>query len=189
MKSRVATPNYVNCPVIVYDDEKNFVTKAIITRHERMDRIIEISDDLEDISQLCRLSIVIIFAGGAAEYGGTRRKTRKGVCCEIALFNERQREGRASFRHKLNSPAKVTSLVVESGLKPFDPPVKAVVDNISTSGAYVIAPPGHFKVDSVLEINVNIQGKSAMLYGQVVRVQKVDERNSGFGCKFIFYKQ
>jgi len=77
---------------------------------------------------------------------------------------------------------------------PFEPPIKAKVNNISRTGVLLQSPSGHFEVGSVLELHINIQGRDAILYATVVRMYEeaandeapAKDAASYYGCKFLF---
>jgi len=191
--NNMAAQNFKGCPAIVYDNYNNYIAKTIISNHNKKEMFIEIPEDLESIAnvnrlhiaQVTRLKILIIHPGGAVEFNGTRRRIRNGIS-EIALFNERPREARTSVRHKLEFPATITNMTDKSGQKYFNPPLDITVENISTTGALITAPPGHFGLEAVLEIHLNIQGSDVMLRGRVVRRQEQGEDPATYGCRFIF---
>jgi len=179
--------NFQDCPVIIYDSDDRYITKAIITEHDKRDMSIEISDALEYIDQGSRLNVLIIQSGVAVEFSGRPRRVRSGRR-EIALFNERQRRPRAYTRHKINAPAVINSFITPAGQQPFSPPLEIIVENISSTGVLIKAPHGYFGLNSLLEIDVNIQGKDVILFVKVVREQGNADDTVSFGCKFIFLK-
>ena len=176
---------FKDCPVIVCSVDNVCIAEAIITSHDKMHSIIEISEILDNLENGTRLNILIVHKSGVSEYSGTLRYTHTKDQ-EIALFNPQHRSARGAPRHKLNSPATINSLVIESGRKPFSPPLLITVANISRTGTLLKCPPGHFKIGSVLELHINIRGRDAILYPAVVRECKDSEKLMGFGCKFLF---
>jgi len=175
-------------PVVIYDSENNYITKAIIQVYDKSDMSIEISEELPDIRQGTRLSLLVIHPGGASEFSGIARRMHAGMR-EISLFNERQREARTSARHSLNEPAVINNLIVNAQKKALPAPLSITVENISTTGALVIAPEESIALGDVLEIDINISGQAALLYGAVVRAQPIGDGLIKFGCRFVFFEQ
>ena len=193
MDNNTTLYDFIDCPVVIYDDDNAYITKAIIASYDRREKSIEIYEneileELENIKQGAHLDILIIHAGGAVEFSGRMSKIRKNAGLrEIMLFNERQREARNSIRHKLNAPALLHSLTAASGEKtPFDPPLQVLLENISTTGALIKAPPTNFELNSILEIHVTIQEKDVLFQGLVTRVHEDPDYGVDLGCKFVF---
>ena len=181
--------NFKNCSIIIYDNNNNYITKTIITEHNKRENVIEISENLRNIDkEISRLNVLIIHGEGAVEFSGTLRESRYDTST-VALYNERQREVRASIRHTLNSPAVIKSLISESGQMSFSPPLNMIIENISATGVLMKSHIEHFALGSIFEIHANIHGKNVVLYGSVVRKQMNADNTVRYGCKLIFIKK
>ena len=181
--------NFINCPVIIYDNDNNYITKAIVEEYNKRDKSIIVSEDLEHITQAARLKVLIIHPGGATEFNGTRMRSFKGIINKIELFNEQQRGARTAIRYQLDSPAAIRSFVVKSGQELLNPPLDVIVENISSAGVLVKSPPGHLKINHILEIHVNIQDREIVLFGKITREKANTDKTVSYGCKLIFPKK
>ena len=178
------TKSFIGCPVIVYDDEENYIAKTVISDHNKIEMYIEISADIE---VGVRLNILIIHPEGAYEFGGVSRRNN-GVFSEISLFREQQRSARATTRHELNTPATVNGLIIGFESRPFTTPLPIIIENISTTGALIKASKKHFEMGSTLEIDIDISGKKGLVYGTIIREKENEDKTFSFGCRFVFPK-
>lgn len=187
MANNIGVRNLKNCTALIFDNDNNYKVEATIIEHDKNEMSIAISEKLDNVKRGTRLNLLIIHSGDVIEFRGTLIGMRNGMS-EITLFNERNRKARAAVRHKINASAVINNLIAETGQKPFDPPLKVMIENISATGALVKSPPGHFGINSILELSVNIHGKDVVLYGAVVREQENADNTVSYGCKLVFLK-
>jgi len=178
--------NLTNCPVIVYDDKNTLIAKSIISEHYISDMIIRISNELREVQEGDRINLMVIHPASAITYSGTARRIRASMR-EVTLFNERQREARASLRHNLDSPA-IAKILKDGTPQSAENPVPVVVANISTTGAFIKSPVGSFEMGSKVEIDINIQDRRVLLYGTILRAVRNSDGSRSYGCKFFFPK-
>ena len=185
--------NFKDCPVFIHDEEGNYIAKAIISAYFKPEMRIVISgghedpENFDDIKIGTRVNILIIHPDSTYEFGGVTR-TNNGSSCEITLFRERERTGRASSRHSLDTPAFINRMIVDSAQEQFSEPVTVIIENISATGVLVRSPLMRFKKGTALEFEVNINGKDVLLDARVVREQTNDDGSDSYGCQFIFRK-
>jgi len=174
-----------DCPVIIYNSGGNFLIKAVVVEYDPNEMLLEVSEELPGIRQGERLLLLIIHSGGASEFSATARKVYNGRR-EMSIFSERQREGRAALRHELNSPAVIQNVIVDNVRMALQQPLQVTVENLSSTGALLKSVMRYFAIGNTLEIEVNIGGQDAMLYGKVVREQLNRDNTVSYGCKFVF---
>ena len=185
--------NFKNYPVFIHDEDGNYIAKAIISAYFKPEMRIVISrgpedpENFDDIKIGARVNILIIHPDSTYEFSGVTR-SNNGTSCEITLFRERERTGRASPRHTLNIPAFVGRMIVDSSQEQFSEPVTVIIENISATGVLVRSPLMRFKKGTALEFEVNINGKDVLLDARVVREQTNDDGSDSYGCQFIFRK-
>jgi hypothetical protein len=177
--------SFVDCPVIIYGDDNEYITKAIIAEHYTDDMIIRVSDELKNLEVNTQLDLIILHPASTNKYKGITRKVRGGMR-EIALFNEVKRGARSGSRHTLNAPAFIKSTLEDTKRKVLPEPLKITIVDISTTGVFIKSPKYRFKAGDVLEIEMTIQNRASLLYGKIIRTQADDDGLAGFGCKFVF---
>jgi hypothetical protein len=180
--------SYENCPTVVYDSDGTLIKRDVIIEYDRRYMTIRIKDSLDDVKNGARINVLIIHSSGVSEFNGTMRGLINNTR-EISLFNQSHRTGRASARHKINVPAVIKKMMAGAKYMPLPVPLDIVVDNISTTGALIKAPPGYFTVGADVEITITIDDKDTVVYGSVVGEVEDDEGECDFGVKFISPEQ
>ncbi|MDR0469846.1 MAG: PilZ domain-containing protein [Peptococcaceae bacterium] len=179
---------FIDCPVIIYDDNDNYLDRSYITEHDKNSMYIEIYGKLDTVNEGSRIKLLIVHSGGASEFGGVARRVTNNRRL-ISLHNEHSRNARNSVRHTINSPASVTSLAHGSERKIYDDPPKVVVENISATGVLLKSYSKHYRVGSIMDIDLAIDGKTVRLTCKIIREMLNADDTFGFGCKFIFTQQ
>jgi len=174
--------------VVIYDNDNNYITKTIITAHEKKENYIEIAEGLESLKTGARLNLLIVHSDGVSEFGGTLSAVRKGVF-EISLFGERQRDARGAARHTLEAEAIIKDMIIKSKRYTLREPAKVTIENISATGVFLTSPEVRFVIGAVVQIEVEIHGKQTILHGKVVREQQRGDGTYSFGCQLIFLKK
>lgn len=173
------------CPVIIFDDANNIVTKTVVESHSKNTTTIEVSDKLDMIELGTRVHLLVIHSGGASEFDGVASCSYNGLR-EINIYAEKRREARASIRHRLNAPAVVTRVIAGTVQDMNSSPLQVTIENISSSGMLLNAPYLDIELNQSVEANTNINGRDVVLFGKVVRKQLKNNGNLGLGCKFVF---
>jgi len=159
--------NYEGFPVVVYDSDGKYITKAAITEHDHRGKSILISDRLDSVKLGGQISVLILFPNVPCEFYATAKAVIDHAR-EISLLSQRPRVDRISTRHKIDTPAVVRGAIVDAEYQAFVAPLQVLIDNISTSGA-LIKTKEPFLLESIVEIILNINGKDTFLYGEIVR--------------------
>jgi len=180
-----ATGGFKDAWAIIYDSKNNYLTRTVITEHDKKTMNIEIEDSLDNVKVGARVNLLVIHSGGASEFSGTVWKPSPGAC-EISLFGGRERKGRTSARHVLNIPASIKDLTVNGGQESFREPLQVTIENLSSSGVLIRSPLGGFESGYVLKIEFSINGSDAIIFGKVLREQKNPDFTFCYGCQLIF---
>jgi len=170
---------------VIYDSNDNFIKKTIITSYDKRLMNIEISDKLKEIKTGARLNILIIHENRASTFHGILRRLQKGVC-EITLFDEQKRAGRAAKRFKLGIPAVINTMIINKKQEHFTIPLEVIIDNLSSSGAYIKSPLGGFEVGHIVQLQFSMNEQESVIYGKIVRVEKNVDSTFGCGCQLLF---
>jgi len=183
------TGHFEDSLAVIYDSENRFITKTIITKHDRSTMYITIAEDLKGIKNGARLNVLVVHSGGASEFGGILRRSRAGISqCEISLFSEKQRYVRASKRHMLNIPAFINDLIINKKEESFIEPLHVVIEDLSTTGIRIKSPGVRLEVGYILTIEFLLNGKEAIINGKVTREQTNPDNTFSYGCQLIFPK-
>jgi len=177
--------NFKDSIVVIYDNNNNYVAQTIITEHDKREMLIEIPDSLDNIKSGTRLNVLIIHTGGVSEFGGVLRRTSRGAC-EISLFGERQREGRSATRHILNVPGQINNLIINNKPETLQSPLNVIVENLSSTGVLINSRDVRLETGFILQIELNIHGKEAIIFGNVVRERRNADETFSYGCHLIF---
>jgi len=176
---------YAGSLVMIFDSNNNFISQTIVAEHNKRDMYIVVKAGLENIKTGSRLNLLIIHSQGASEFGGILKIARKGSN-EISLFGEHQRGARAAMRHTLNVPALIRVIIVDTKQEMLYEAQQVIIENISTTGIMVKSPLMLFPIGAILRVESNINGKDAILYGQIIREQLNSDNTYSYGCKLIF---
>lgn len=175
--------NFEGFPVIIYDENGEYITKTIIMAFNRSTMTISISGEIEGIERGVRLIIMIIHPNGVSEYHGIAREliyTR-----EISLYKGHHRGGRAESRYLINTPAVVKKIFVSHIQNILPVPHNVCIIDISKSGVLVNSPSKRFYVGTILEISINIGGKDTLVYAKIIREVDKQDNTFDYGCNFI----
>jgi len=176
---------FVDSPVFIYDNKNKLIAKTVVTGFNRDEMYIEVPRGLSSIKPKTRLHLLIIHPAGVSELSGVLKIVRQGLC-EISIFGEQQREGRASDRRIINASAVISDMVTDATAQPLSEPIPVVIENISATGVLVKANAARIEPGSLLQIEFAIGGKAVVLYGEVLRVRFTDGNSFEYGCQLHF---
>ncbi|MDR2908987.1 MAG: PilZ domain-containing protein [Oscillospiraceae bacterium] len=176
--------NFSRCPAVIYDEGGSLIAKAIIVDHDRKTMTVTLLDGLDSVKAGTRLGVLIIHAEGASEFSATARGSTNGYR-ELAIFNQRSREGRAAPRRRADMPAFIKTLTVGESTRNFRPPFEVFVKNISATGMLINAPEGFFTAGASTEIIIRIGESETLLRGEIVRKTSQPDMTCDFGFKFV----
>ena len=179
--------NFTDSLVVIYDSENNYITKTVITAHNKLGMLIEVAEGLANVRLGTRLNLMIIHADGVSEFGGILKSWHSDIF-EIGLFNERSRRKRSATRHTPNISAVIHSMIVGTTQEMLRSPMNVTIENMSTTGVLIRSPLAQLPVGAILQIELKISGRSVVLHGKVLREQENDDTSFGYGCKLMFLK-
>jgi hypothetical protein len=171
--------------IFIYDNDNNFLAKTTVIKHDRAGMYIEVANGLKNVKPRSRLKLLIVQPDGVNELSGILNSVRQGIC-EIAIFGLRKRKVRNLSRHTLNASALVSDMVDSSGAEIFFVPHPVIIENLSTTGILIESQSVRFDIGSLLQIEFNIHGKNAIIFGEVVREETHDNDVFKYGCKLVF---
>jgi len=177
--------SFVDALVVIYDKDYNYVTKTVVTGHDRKAMHIEIASVDEELRVGMRLYLLIIHGEGASEFRGVVRTVSFSMS-EISLFAEKPRAGRGAVRHTLNVPASVSKLIIDREEHKPNEPMQVTIENLSSTGALVKSPVLYFEAGTILQIDFSIHDREATINARVVREQINSDNSYSFGCQLMF---
>ena len=177
--------NYVNCPVLVYDEDDNNISRTTIIEYDMNSKRITLEEpqvSLKD-GDTCRL--LILTEPSPREYQGRLRRDIWGE--HFALFKGQAREGRQAARHKVNLVAFIENMVCDGKAYPLHNPVPIKLINISVGGMRFRAPANTLTNGDRFQTSVVLKGEKKLLIAEVVNHNE-DGDNSEYGCRFLIAK-
>jgi len=179
------TSQFTDSLVFIYDNKNNLIARTTVTGFNRDEMYIEVSAGLENVKLRSRLNLLIFHSGGASELSGYLKSVRQGLY-EISIFGERQREIRTSTRHTLNASAVISDMVTDSEPAAIYEPLPVTIENMSTTGVLIGTRTMRFKKGSVLQIEFEFNGKTAIIFAEVIREDKQSDETYKYGCRLSF---
>jgi len=174
---------------VIYDSNNEFITKTVVTGHDKSTMYISVAHELKEVKTGARLNVLIVHPSGASEFGGILRRARTAISqCEISLFGEKQRYVRASRRHTLNIPAVVNDLIINDQEESFIEPLPITIEDLSSTGIRIKSHVLRFEVGHTLKVEFSLKGRDAIIVGQIRREQVNDDNSFSYGCQLIFPK-
>jgi len=177
--------DFTDALTFIYDSKNNLITRTTITGFNRDEMYVEISAGLENVKLRSRLNLLIFRPGGASELSGFLKSVRQGIY-EVSIFGEQQREVRTSVRRTLNASAVVSDMVSDSEPGAIYEPLPVTIENMSTTGVLVGTRTMRFKKGSILQIEFDLNGKTAIIFAEVIREDKQSDETYKYGCKLSF---
>jgi len=177
--------DFTGFPIFIYDTKNNLITRTTVTGSNRDEMYIEVSEGLKDVKPRTRLQLLIIHSSGASELNGFLKIVRQGIY-EISIYGERQREVRASKRRTINASAVISDMISEPQTETLKNPVAVTIENMSTTGILLRSKSKRFVIGALLQVEMNINGKILILYGEVIREQILSDNTYKYGCKLNF---
>ena len=175
--------NYLNCPVLIYDDEDNNIARTKIIEYDSNSKRVVLEEtppELKD-GDTCRL--LILAEPSPLEYQGRMRKDLWGT--HIALFRGQEREARGAVRHKVNMSAFIENLIVEGRAYALHTPQKIQLMNISVGGMRFRAPRNTINHGDRFQTSVVLKDEKKLLIAEVVNTTENHPQISEYGCRFL----
>ena len=179
----VAGSNYVNSPVLVYDDNDNNLSRSHVVEYDSNSKRIRLEQtppSLED-GDACKL--LILTEPSPREYQGRVRNDLTGKF--IALYRGREKENRKAARYKVDIEATIDYMVYEGRAFALHTPLKIRVTDISVGGMRASAPPNALLDGDRFQTSVGIKDEKKLLIAEVVYHLDHESKNSEYGCRFL----
>lgn len=187
----MSVPNeFKGCKVIIYGEKSGrVICETTVIEYDRKNVTIKVyASKIEDNS--CEHVLLLILHPKAIyEFKGTIRDGGARGYHSIALFQGKEKEDRTSKRYIVNIPAKVENLVIADRLLPLPVPKEVFVVDISTEGVLVRTMINTFNIGTIFQLKLMISGSMTEINTSVVRINKIDEKNAEYGCKFNYLYQ
>ena len=177
--------HFLDSPVFIYDANNDLIAKTTVTGYNRDEMYIEVPRGAVDIKLKARLHLLIIHSAGVSELSGILRSVHHGLY-EISFYGEQQREGRASNRRALDYTAVISDLQADSASGELQAPIPIMIRNISATGVLVRIENTRLEMGTILQIELSIGGKEAILFGEVIRERIIDDNTFEYGCQLHF---
>jgi len=178
--------SFENALAFIYDNNNVLVAKTSVIRHDPDKKYIEVAEGLDNIEPKTRLQILIVHPTGASECSGMLRSERQGIF-RILIYDERQRDVRVSVRRSIHAKAVISDMVNDSEAGALGEPLPVVIENMSTSGILIRLGNTRLDVGTLLQIELKVDNKTGILYGEVLREQKLSAGAYGYGCRLHFF--
>jgi len=180
------TGDFTGSLVFIYDTDGNLLAKTTVTGHNPGKSYIEVAESMGNVKSGTRLQLLIVHESIASELGGTFNGLRKGLC-RISIYGERQRDVRTSVRHTLNASAVISDMVIDSGPEELSAPLPVTIENMSVSGILIRSQEMRIETGSLLQVELNVQGKTGILYCEVIREHMHEDGAYRYGCQLYFF--
>ena len=174
--------------VFVYSRNDVLIAKTAVLGFNRGKLFIKDTEGLKGVKLGTGLHLLILHASGASEMSGTLRKTHEGVCI-ISIHDERSRDVRTSVRHTINTSAVISDMVIGDEAETLEAPIPVMIENMSTSGVLLKSQDARLEIGALLQVEFNANGRTGILYGEVVREQKPTDKDYRYGCQLHFFNK
>ena len=175
----------MDCPIIIFDEQKNLITETIVTGYGKDEMYIEVSEGLENISIGSRLWLLVIHADSVSEFSGKLTSLRQGIY-EISVHGQRKRDSRGSPRFSIDIPAVINNLIIDSEVVNLTNPINVTIKNISSTGLMIESKSLPLHKGVSLNIEFKLHDKNTITLCKVVREPKTGSTPNHFGCQLIF---
>ena len=175
----------MDCPILIFDDQKNLITETIVIGYGKDEMYIEVSEGLENISIGSRLWLLITHADSVSEFSGKLTSLRQGIY-EISIHGQRKRDSRGSPRFPFNIPAVINNFIIDSEVVKLTNPINVTIKNISSTGLMVESKSLPLTKGIMLNIEFKLHDKNTIILCKVVREPTVGSTPDHFGCQLIF---
>lgn len=181
--------------VFIYNKNNKLIAKTSVVSHDADKKTIEVSEGLEKIEPRTRLQLLIYHSGGASEFKGIVKQGTQAGKLEILIYDEKNKDARVSVRRTLNAPAVISDMIVnpeaeEQDLEESDAPapmLPVTIENMSVSGVLITSREMRLQTGTLLQIELKVDKKTGILYGEVLREQERDDGAHSYGCQLYFF--
>ena len=171
--------------ILIYDENRELITKTVVTGYGKDEMYIEVSEGLEGVRPGTRFHLLVIHPDSVSEFSGKLQSIRQGIY-EISIHGQRQREARSATRYPVKTRAQIKELVVDKETVTLIDPISISIVNISSSGVLIISPNIMLVEGIFLTIEFILSERSYILHCRVVREPDNDSDPDSFGCQIVF---
>ena len=169
---------------MIYDTESNHLGSAIVTRHDKAAKQVEVNRLPKRLNVNDDCKLLIISSPTPREYSGKVKKIGGDVY--IALFQGQEKEKRKAMRYPVTTAAFINALVVDGQSYALQTSVEVMLINISTSGVRFQAPYYSFEQGDVFQMNLSISNNKRKITAKVTNCIDNDrDSSSDYGCHLL----
>ncbi|MCL2663064.1 MAG: PilZ domain-containing protein [Oscillospiraceae bacterium] len=175
--------DYTMQTVLIYDTDGKHLITTYVLMHEKDTKqiIVETLPDCLKLNNNCK--VMILSAPVPVEFDGKIKRLGNGLC--IAMFQGQERDGRSSERYSINTPAQISTLVVDGQQHQIQTPIKVMLMNISTTGLRFRAPFYSFEVGDQFQMDFSVGTNQKKAVVKVMNAVDNGSESSDYGCRFI----
>ena len=178
---------FLEALAFIYNKNNDLVTKTAITGYDPEEMSIEVSEGLESIEPKTRLQLLIIQSGGASEFKGILKEGFHDGKYTILIYDEHQRDVRASVRRTLNASAVISDMVTDQDAIAAAEPLPVIIENMSTTGILLASRDTSLEIGALLQVDLHMGNKIGVLYCEVLREQEQADGMMHYGCQLFFF--
>ena len=180
--------DFENALVFVYSKYGDLITKTSVSAYDPDEKYIDVAEGLDSIEPKTRLQLLVVHRNGANEFSGIFETGIPGGF-RVLIYDEHQRDVRVSVRRTINATAVISDMVTESETGTFDEPLPVMIENMSTTGVLVKSGRTRMDIGALLQIELRVDERTGILYGEVLREQRLADGTFGYGCKLYFFNK
>jgi len=169
--------------VLIYDTEGNHLASTTVKEHDRDAKQIRINSMPAGLSVNDECKILIISSPAPCEFSGKLKKI--GGNPYIGMFQGQEKESRGATRYPVNTPAVITTHIINGKPYPLQTPTTVRLINISTTGVRFRAPFYSFDIDDEFEMHLVISNSRKKITAKVINSLDGGQESTDYGCIFL----
>ena len=177
----------MDCPIIIYDQDKKFIAETVVTGYGKDEMYIEVSEGLGNTATGTLLRLLVIHPDGVSEFAGKLVSKRQGIF-EISIHGQRWRDARSSKRFSFHIPATISTFIVDSEVVRLTTPLNVTILNISSTGLMLESKDLPLAEGISLNLEFKLRSRNTVMLCRVIREPSEGSPPDQFGCKIIFPK-
>jgi hypothetical protein len=177
----------MDCPIIIYDNDKKFIAETIVTGYGRDEMYLEVMDGLENTPVGTLLRLLVIGENSVSEFSGKLTSRRQGIT-EISIFNQKKRDSRGAPRFPFNINALINNFIVDGEVVRLTNPLRVTIKNMSSTGLMIESRDLPLIEGTLLNIEFKLRDRDTVILCKVVREPIMEANSDTFGCQLMFPK-
>jgi len=177
--------DYTGHAVLTYSPEGEFLGEGMILSHDKQLQWIELRNEFAPSTlkkdDICPL--LIMTAPSPHEYKG--RVVKYGKSLVFAIFKGKEKEDRATARHKVNLPITIEELMNDGNTSSSHEKIAANVINISRTGVRFSIPHKSLLVGDKVSFRMRVAENDRLYAAVVVNSISKDSNISEYGCRLV----